>query len=82
MDLSTIKDFKINVWYRGMKLLTVVSIDDHKIVFSNADKITIGEDGSIHLNGTLICNDTDINSNQLLDLYKYILIKKGYKFLE
>lgn len=79
MDLSTIKDFKINAWYRGMKLITIISYDNNKIVFSNNDKILI-KNNEIYLNNSLICND-NITVEQLLELYKYLLIKKGYKII-
>ena len=82
MDLASVKDFKANVWYRGFKLLTVVSINNNKIVFSNADKIFIDENGYIHLNGKLVCTDTEISHVELLEMYKYYLLKKGYKFLD
>lgn len=82
MDLSALKDFKVNVWYRGFKLLTVVKIYDNTIVFSNADKISVDNVGRIHINGTIHCNMPDMNADNVLDMYKWHLKKKGYKFLD
>jgi hypothetical protein len=82
MDISSLKDFKINVWYRGFKLLSVIKINGNTIILSNADKISVGEDGKIHLNGKMICNMPDISCDDLLNIYKWHLKKKGYKFLE
>ena len=82
MDISSLKDFKINVWYRGFKLLSVVKINNNTIILSNADKIYIDEDGKIHLNGKMICNMPNISSDDLLNIYKWNLKKKGYKFLD
>jgi len=82
MDISSLKDFKINVWWRGFKLLTVVKLQDNVIIFSNADKIYIDNDGKIHLNGKMICNMPDMNADRMLDMYKWHLTKKGYKFLD
>ena len=79
MDFSLLKNFKLNIWYRGLKILTISSITTNKIIFSNNDIITC-INNNIYLNKELICNDT-INIDQLMNLYKHILIKKGYKFL-
>ena len=81
MDLSALKDFKVNVWYRGFKLLSITKIDDNTIIFSNADKIYIDYNGLIHLNGKLLCNMPDMSTEHVLDMYKWHLTKKGYKFL-
>lgn len=82
MDISSLKDFKVNVWYRGFKLLSVVKIDGNTIVFSNADKIWIDDDGKIHLNGKMVCNMPDVSADDLMNIYRWNLSKKGYKFLE
>jgi len=82
MDISSLKDFKINVWWRGFKLLSVVKLQNNMIIFSNADKICIDNDGKIHLNGKLICNMPDISVDTLKDMYLWHLKKKGYKFLD
>ena len=82
MDISSLKDFKINVWWRGFKLLSVVKLQDNVIIFSNADKIYIDCDGKIHLNGKLICNMPDMTSDKMMDIYLWHLKKKGYKFLD
>lgn len=81
MNLTTIENLKINAWYRGFKLLTVVSIIDNLITISNGDKIKIDDNGHIYLNKVLICTDTEITEEQLIQLYKYLLVKKGYKIL-
>lgn len=81
MDLSTLKDFKLNVWWRGYKLLSVTKIEDNIIVFSNADKIYVDSNGLIHLNGKLLCNMPDMSPEHILDMYKWYLKKKGYKFI-
>jgi hypothetical protein len=82
MDISSLKDFKINVWWRGFKLLTVVKLQNDMVVFSNADKIYIDNDGKIHLNGKLICNMPDMTSDKMMDIYLWHLKQKGYKFLD
>lgn len=82
MDISSLKDFKLNIWWRGFKLLSITKLDSNVIIFSNADKINIDNDGKIHLNGKLFCNMPNINADNLLDLYKWHLKKKGYKFLD
>jgi len=82
MDLTSLKDFKLNVWWRGARLLTITKIDNNIIVFSNADKIYIDSNGFIHLNGKLLCNMPDMSPDRILDMYKWHLKKKGYKFLD
>lgn len=82
MDISSLKDFKINVWWRGFKLLSVLKLQDNVIVFSNADKIYIDTEGKIHLNGKLICNMPDMTCDRMMDIYLWHLKKKGYKFLD
>jgi hypothetical protein len=82
MDISLLKDFKINVWWRGFKLLSVSKIDDNTIIFSNADKIYIDSDGKIHLNGKMLCNMPGMTTDNLMDMYMWHLKKKGYKFLD
>lgn len=82
MDISSLKDYKVNVWYRGFKLLSVVKIDDNTIVFSNADKIYVDNDGKIHLNGKIMCNMPDMSSDNLMNIYKWKLKQKGYKFID
>lgn len=82
MDISSLKDFKINVWWRGCKRITVVKLQDNLIVFSNADKIYIDDDGKIHLNGKLISNMPDMSADNVRDMYMWHLKKKGYKFLD
>jgi hypothetical protein len=80
MDLASLNNFNANVWYRGFKKLNIVTLTSDKIIFSNGDKIEI-DGNDIYLNKTLICNDV-ISENDLMDMYKYYLLKKGYKFLE
>ncbi len=79
MNLHTLEDFNIECWYRGLKKLKPTDIKDNEITFSNGDKITI-QDNNIYLNKQLICNDT-ITEKELIETYKYYLLKKGYKFL-
>lgn len=79
MNLPLLKDFSIEVWYKGFKTLSVINITDNSIVFSNNDKIKI-IDNNIYLNNNIICN-IQLNNDQLIELYKHILIKKGYKFI-
>jgi len=81
MDISLLKDIKINVWYRGSKILTINKIEQNTIHFSNNDKITINNN-DIYLNNSLLCNVPNITENELLDIYKWHLLKKGYKFLD
>lgn len=82
MDLNSLKDFKLNVWYRGARLLSITKIEDNMIVFSNADKINIDSNDFIYLNDKLLCNMPDMSPECVLDMYKWYLKKKGYKFLD
>ena len=79
MNLDSFKDFKLDTYYRGIKTITC-EITDNGLIFSNKDKIVI-DDNNIYLNGKLISNDPTIDSNELKELYKYHLTKKGYKFI-
>lgn len=79
MNLNKFKDLKLNVYYRGIKTITC-EITDNGLIFSNKDKIVIDKN-NIYLNGQLISNDPSITENELTELYKYILSKKGYKFI-
>lgn len=81
MNISSIADYNENYWYRGFKKLFIKEYNDIQILFSNNDIIKI-EGSNIYLNGKLICSDPDITAEQFLDLYKYILVKKGYKFVD
>ena len=82
MDISSLKDFKTNVWWRGAKLLSVVKIDNNVVIFSNADKIKVNEDGRVYLNGQVMCDMPGLTAEQMLDIYLWKLSKKGYKFLD
>lgn len=78
INLTDIK-FETDVWYRGMKKITIISQNTNKIKFSNNDIISIN-DNEIYLNNKLICND-EITTDQLLMLYNKDLKKRGYKFI-
>lgn len=79
MDFSSLTNFKLNIYYRGLKILTIKNILNNKIIFSNNDIIYISNN-NIFLNKELICNDI-ITLDELIELYKYNLINRGYKFL-
>jgi hypothetical protein len=81
MNIASIKDYTENYWYRGFKKMYIKEYSNNKILFSNNDIIKI-ENSDIYLNNKLICSDPDITIEQFLELYKYILIKKGYKFTD
>lgn len=79
MDLSHFENINFRVYYRGLKNITAMIVDN-VITFSNKDVIKV--DGSdIFLNGKLISNDPTLTSSELEELYKFHLKEKGYKFV-
>lgn len=72
-------DINLNVWYRNFKKITVLSQNDDKIVLSNNDVIKF-KNGNTYFNNELICN-IDCTDEELVELYKYYLKRKGYKIL-
>lgn len=80
MDLSTLKDFNKNVWYRGSKKLTVLKLTDNELKFSNEDIIQIKSDG-VYLNKKLLSNIPDLTVDELMYMYLQCLKNKGYKFI-
>lgn len=78
-DLSHFENINFRVYYRGLKNITAMIVDN-VITFSNKDVIKV--DGSdIFLNGKLISNDPTLTSSELEELYKFHLKEKGYKFV-
>lgn len=78
-DLSHFENINFRVYYRGLKNITTMIVDN-VITFSNKDVIKV--DGSdIFLNGKLISNDPTLTSSELEELYKFHLKEKGYKFV-
>ena len=80
MDLSSLKDFNKNVWYRGSKTLSVIKYNENYIKFSNEDIIEI-IDNNILLNKKILTNIPDLNIDELLYMYIDNLKKRGYKFI-
>lgn len=80
MNLSSLKDFNKNIWYRGSKKLTVLKCNENEIMFSNNDHIIIKEDG-IYLNKKILTNIPDITIDELMFMYLEYLKNKGYKFI-
>jgi len=80
MDLSSLKDFNKNVWYRGSKILSILKITNNSIKFSNGDTINITDDG-IFLNKKILTNIPDITVDELMFMYLDYLKNKGYKFI-
>lgn len=80
MDLSTLKDFSKNVWYRGSKKLTIIKLTVDTIKFSNDDVIQIKSDG-IYLNKKILSNIPDLTTDELMYMYIQYLKNKGYKFI-
>lgn len=79
MDLSHFENINFRVYYRGLKNITTMIVDN-VITFSNKDVIKV--DGiDIFLNGKLISNDPTLTSSELEELYKFHLKEKGYKFV-
>jgi hypothetical protein len=77
--INIFNDIKLKVWYRNFKIITAVDITDNTVKLSNGDKIFInGND--IFINNKLVCN-FKITPNELLELYKHHLVKKGYKLI-
>lgn len=81
MNVTFPTDFKINAWYRGTKVIKVQSMNSRSTVMTNNDKFT-QQDHSILLNGTLFTNIPNITPEDLGNIYKYNLIKRGYKILD
>lgn len=80
MDLSALKDFNKNVWYRGSKKLTIIKLTVDTIKFSNEDIIQIKSDG-IYLNKKILSNIPDLTTDELMYMYIQYLKNKGYKFI-
>lgn len=80
MDLSSLKDFNKNVWYRGSKILSILKITNNSIKFSNGDIINITDEG-IFLNKKILTNIPDITVDELMFMYLDYLKNKGYKFI-
>lgn len=80
MDLSSLKDFNKNVWYRGSKKLSILKITNNSIKFSNGDIINITDEG-IFLNKKILTNIPDITVDELMFMYLDYLKNKGYKFI-
>ena len=72
-------DFKLDVWYRNFKCITALEISNNIVKLSNKDKIVIKQT-DIYINNKLVCN-VEITADELLRLYKYNLINRGYKII-
>lgn len=84
LELNKFEFIEYRVYYRGLKTITATVSDNgdgNVITYSNGDVIEVKDEYYVYLNDKLIANDPTITTIELEKLYKYILIKRGYKFL-
>lgn len=84
MNSVNLPKIEIEVWKRGSKLLKIIK---HKVIngdiccwINNGDKLRWNQN-KMWINDNLIYNCDDGPDLKILDLYKWYLIKNGYKIL-
>ena len=84
MEAINLPDINIEVWKRGSKVLTIIR---HKVIedticcwISNGDKLKWNQ-SKMWINNNLVYDCQDGPDLIILDLYKWYLLKNGYKIL-